>query len=100
MAGMTSKRKAANARLWSSSPMDWQQQLRRWEQDAINKYLINGSTTASLDIISDCMDNMQATYPGKYRLEWANTAPNEYHLVIKFKDPNHETLWNLQYGAT
>lgn len=96
MAGITSKRQMASAKL-SVDADTWRGQLLLWEHDARSKYL--GGVTAGLDIISDCMDRMQATYPGKYNLVWANTEPNEYHLVIKFKDAKHETLWNLQYGA-
>ena len=98
MVGFYSKKKMSNSKD-VAPPYGWRDHLLRWERDATSKYLIKGSATASLDIISDCMDNMQANYPGKYHLEWANTEPNEYHLVIKFKDHNHETLWNLQYGA-
>lgn len=100
MAGFNSKRSMSNYKNATLDPMSWQEQLMDWERGATTKYLIKGTGTASLDIISDCMDNMQANYPGKYRLEWANTAPNEYHLVLKFKDPNHETLWKIQYGTS
>ena len=73
--------------------MTWQAQLLFWENELRDKY----GYADSLNVISDCMDLMQRSYPGKYSLQWTQTKPNEYHLMPVFNDPKHETLWKLKY---
>mgnify|MGYP000435068667 CR=1 FL=1 len=106
MTGWISKKKMAQNALYGpiSKPVEriksWRENLLSWEREATTRYLIIGSSgSASEDIISDCMDNMQGKYPGKYILAWENTAPNEYHLVIKFPDAKHESMWRLLYDC-
>lgn len=106
MTGWYSKQKMAQNKLYGKAisgakapEMDWRAQLLAWEKEATTRYLVvRSSTSASLDIISDCMDRMQEKYPGKYRLEWAETKPNEYHLIMTFPDAKHESIWRLQYA--
>ena len=76
------------------SPVTWQYQIQFWEGELRSKY---GYADAH-NVMSDCLDLMQAKYPGKYVLEWQQTDPNEYHLVPVFKDPKHETMWKLKHG--
>ncbi len=74
-------------------PVTWQYQLQFWEGELRSKY----GYADALNVMSDCLDLMQAKYPGKYELSWQQTAPNEFHLQPVFKDPKHETLWKLKY---
>lgn len=105
MTGWVSKRKMAMNRLYgpvaSQAPTSnsWQDFLMVWEQAAIERYLINGtSANANQDIISDCMDQMQVLFPGDYTLVWHSPEPMEHHLTVHFADPKHETWWRLKYA--
>lgn len=77
------------------TPVTWEQQLRFWEGELRSKY----GYADSENVRSDCLDLMQAKYPGKYTLEWQLTKPNEYHLVPVFKEDKHGTMWTLQYES-
>lgn len=74
--------------------LTWDEKLLKWEARAKEKY---GWGDAE-NVKSDCMDAMQREYPGNYKLEWQEVKPMVYHLVLKFADPKHETLWLLKYG--
>ncbi len=74
--------------------LTWKEKLAKWEARAKEKYGWGDSE----NVKSDCMDKMQAEYPGKYELVWSSTVANAYHLSPVFKDPKHETMWRLQHG--
>ena len=92
MAGFKSKRMANGMEMVKQAT--WQDHLAVWEQAALERY--RSFDYMSENIISDCMDQMQVLFPGNYKLVWHNSAPNEYHLTVKFEDPKHETLWRLK----
>jgi hypothetical protein len=74
-------------------PLNWHEFLSKKEAHCREKYGWGDSD----NVKSDCMDDMQKYFPGKYSLEWKQTAPNRFNLQPVFKDPKHETMWKLKY---
>ena len=71
--------------------LTWRDQLHTVYLKAVTKY----SKTQWDDIISDCMDFMQRTYPGRYHtLHWINGG-----LVPVFLNDKHKMMWYIQYGS-
>lgn len=100
MTGWLSKKKmAANEQYGPiSRKATWQDFLLSWERAAITRYMFSGDAAdASRDIISDCMDQMQVLFPGKYTIVWHSPAPNEHHLTVHFDDPKQEMMWRIKY---